>query len=102
MINPKTEELVEFAKKHSMNETAKEFNVSKSWVYELGRRYGFHCLNNGLRKPTGKTYNKEDMIICLIKGGFSYASIGKVFDVSRQYIDVLSHRNIENTAELSI
>lgn len=98
----KNKEFIEYAKTHSMNEIVEKFNISKSWLYTLNKRYGVDYLRNKIYKPRGKTGGKEDMIICLIKNGFTYKSIGELFGVSRQYIDVLAHRNIENTADLVI
>lgn len=98
----KNKEFVEYAKTHSMNEIVEKFNVSKSWLYVLNRRYGVNYLKNKIYKPRGKSGTRADMITCLIKNGFTYKSIGELFGVSRQYIDALAHRNIENTADLVI
>lgn len=98
----KNKEFVEYAKTHSMNEIVEKFNVSKSWLYVLARRHGVDFLRNKIYKPRGKSGSKADMITCLIKNGFTYKSIGELFGVSKQYIDVLAHKNIENTAELVI
>lgn len=98
----KNKEFIEYAKTHSINEIAEKFNISKSWLYVLSKRYGVDCLKNKIYKPRGKAGSKADMITCLIKNGFTYKSIGELFGVSRQYIDTLAHRNIENTADLVI
>lgn len=96
------EEFVEFAKTHTLNEIIEKYNLSRAWVYTLCKRFGARAPVNRFKKPRGKTFNKTDMIICLVKGGFTYESIGELFGVSRQYIDSLAHLKIENTTELVI
>lgn len=80
------QELIDFAKTHTLDETVEKYGLTKRWLLILCKRYNFKCVRKNGRKHYGKTGGKADMILCLVNNDFTYASIGEAFGVTRQQI----------------
>lgn len=80
------QELIDFAKTHTADETVEKYGLTKRWLLKLCERYNFKCVRKSNRKPYGKTGGKQDMILCLVNNNFTYASIGEAFGVTKQQI----------------